>query len=268
MNLSVSNIAWEDNNDSKIFKLLKRHGVSGIEIAPTKIWEGWKNASFKKAKEYKVFLEDLGFQIPAIQAILFGKEDLQLFHPSSHPKFFNHIKLVAELAEGLSSNVLVFGAPKNRRRGKIPYNDAVEMAVDFFFKAAEICKEHKCYFAIEHNPAEYGCDFINNVSEAKAIVKRVNNPFFKLHLDSGGIHMSGEDIKDAILQAGEFVHYHISEPMLREIYKGVVNHKKGIEALKSINYQNWVSIEMKQPSSIRLLEQSVTYIKNILMEIN
>ena len=108
MRLAVSNIAWEKHDDPKILKILKDHGVSGIEIAPTKIWNNWSGASSKKAEAYKKRMEEQGFELPAMQAILFGRPELQLFDSRSHPAFFDHITLLAELAYGFGSHVLVF----------------------------------------------------------------------------------------------------------------------------------------------------------------
>ena len=53
MKLAISNIAWEKHDDSDVLNLLKANGVTGIEVAPTKLWQDWKGASYKKAREYK-----------------------------------------------------------------------------------------------------------------------------------------------------------------------------------------------------------------------
>ncbi len=264
MKLAISNIAWEQHDDPVVLKLLKDNGVTGIEVAPTKLWQDWNGASYKEAREYKNIMKDKGFELPAMQAILFGKPELQLFDKTSHGNFLEHIKLVAELANGFGSKVMVFGAPKNRKRGQIPCSEAMDIAQEFFYKAGEICAEHECCIGLEHNPVEYGCDFATNVMDAKELVKNVNHKGFQLHVDSAGLHMCGGDISDMIHQAGKFVHYHISEPMLESIFGGVVNQKGGIDTLREIKYEEWVSIEMKQPISIKLLEQSLQDIRKII----
>ncbi len=264
MKLAISNIAWERHNDPAILELLKTNNITGIEVAPTKLWQDWKGASYKEAKKYKKFMKEQGFELPAMQAILFGKPELQLFDTTSHTIFLEHIKLVASLANGFGSKVLVFGAPKNRKRGQIPYNEAIDVAVDFFHKAGKICTEHECYIGLEHNPVEYGCDFITNVLDAKALVEKVDHKGFKLHIDSAGLHMCGGDIASMINRSGEFIHYHISEPMLKPIFGGIVDQKSGIEALRAIDYEKWVSIEMKQPASIGLLRKSLEDVKEFI----
>lgn len=264
MKLAISNIAWAKHDDSVVLELLKSNGVTGIEVAPTKIWQDWKGASHRSATEYKRIMQDKGFELPAMQAILFGKPELQLFDKTSHVAFLEHIKLVSELANGFGSKVMVFGAPKNRKRGQIPYSEAMEIASEFFNKAGNICVDNGCCIGLEHNPVEYGCDFATNVLDAKELVEKVGNQGFKLHVDSAGLHMCGGDIKEMIVKAGEFVHYHISEPMLEPICDATVDQKSGIDTLKKINYKEWVSIEMKEPISIELLEKSLHNVKDIV----
>ena len=266
MKLAISNIAWEQHDDPIILELLKTNGVTGIEVAPTKIWQDWEGASHKGASEYKKAMQAKGFELPAMQAILFGKPELQLFDRTSHSAFLEHIKLVSELANGFGSKVMVFGAPKNRKRGQIPYSEAMKIAAEFLHKAGEICIENECCIGLEHNPVEYGCDFATNVLDAKELVEEVNHQGFKLHVDSAGLHMCGGNISDMINNAGEFVHYHISEPMLEPILNGVVDQKSGIETLKALDYKEWVSIEMKQPTSIELLEKSLKDVKEIVFK--
>ena len=38
MNLSISNIGWPAELDSQVYALMKKHGYSGLEIAPTRIF--------------------------------------------------------------------------------------------------------------------------------------------------------------------------------------------------------------------------------------
>jgi sugar phosphate isomerase/epimerase len=264
MKLAISNIAWSQHDDPVVLELLKSNGITGIEVAPTKIWQDWEGASHKSAIEYKNIMIDKGFELPAMQAILFGKPELQLFNKASHSAFLEHFKLVSELANGFGSKVLVFGAPKNRKRGQIPCNQAMEIASEFFYKAGVICADNDCCIGLEHNPVEYGCDFATNVLDAKELVEKVNHQGFKLHVDSAGLHMCGGNISEIIVKAGEFVHYHISEPMLEPIFDGVVDQKIGIDTLKKINYKEWISIEMKEPSSTELLEKSLHNVKDIV----
>ncbi|MDH5612522.1 MAG: sugar phosphate isomerase/epimerase [Gammaproteobacteria bacterium] len=257
MKLSISNIAWDQHDDPEVLSGLRERGINGIEVAPTKVWPGWLDANPKRAAQYKEKLSAEGFKIPAMQAILFGRPELQLFDQHSHALFFEHIKKLADLAAALGTSVLVFGSPKNRVRGQLSNQEAMLRAADFFRDAAEICHERDCCLGMEHNPAEYGCDFVTNVADADELVQRVNHPGFQLHLDSAGIHMCGSNIGEVIRSTGNFAHFHISEPMLEPIAGGVVDHKNAADTLNDIGYTGWVSIEMKLVAEKKVLYQSI-----------
>jgi len=257
MKLAVSNIAWEKHDDPEILSGLYERGVRGIEVAPTKVWPEWKGASQKQAALYRQHLSSLNLEIPAMQAILFGRPDLQLFDTTCYSDFLEHITAVADLAAGFGARVLVFGAPKNRLRGQLSYSDAMSRAAEFFHQAAEICHQRQCCIGLEHNPVAYGCDFVTNVADARKLVDMVDHPGFQLHLDSAGIHMCGSDIGEVIAGAGKFVHYHISEPMLEALAGGEVDHERAVSTLNNIAYSGWVSIEMKLVAGIEQLYHSV-----------
>ena len=258
MKLAISNIAWEIHDDPLILKQLSELGVSGIEIAPTKVWPEWRDISKSSIENYRAKLSDSGFEIPSLQAILFGKPELNLFNVNCHHDFLEHIKLVTDIANGLGADVIVFGSPKNRKRNQVSLVDAENIAQDFFSKAGDICQQQGCKLGIEHNPVEYGCDFLTNIKDVSNFVSTLNHANVQLHVDSAGIHMCNDDIEQAILNSIPFIHYHISEPMLEPIANGVVNHISAATALKSISYSNWVSIEMKQPQSIDIVYESIT----------
>jgi sugar phosphate isomerase/epimerase len=267
LKFSVSNIAWDKENDKVVLSQLSNYGVTGIELAPTVIFNNWEISGIK-AKEYKKKLESFGFGVPAFQSILFGKPELQLFCKSCRETFKEHIKKVAELANIFGARVLIFGAPKNRLRNQIAYIDAEKMAVEILSELADICVKFGCCIGLEANPKEYSCDFITNILDAKRIVSAVNKQGLKLHFDSGGAYMCGGSILDVIRTAKGFVHYHISEPMLVPIVRGVIEHKAILNALKDIMYDGWVSIEMKKPLEQELLFKSVRFIANILNNLN
>lgn len=52
----------------------------GLEVAPTKIWPDCYGASYRAAQDVRRRLEIDGFVVPALQAILFGKADFQVFN--------------------------------------------------------------------------------------------------------------------------------------------------------------------------------------------
>ncbi len=255
-NLAISNIAWSIHNAPEVLNLLHSYKVSGIEVAPSKVWPGWEGASLKSAQEYRKFLADQGFEVPAMQALLFGKNHFQVFDSSTHTEFLAHMRLAAEIANGLGAQALVFGSPKNRRRGRLGYLEAKKQAAGLFKELGKICQDNNCVLGLEANPAEYSCDFLNNTFDVVDFVNEVDSPGIKVHFDSGASFMNHENIVEALLLAGDICHYHISEPGLNNLGAGQVDIAGGLKALKQLNYRRWVSIEMRQeePELLKLEE--------------
>ena len=267
MKLSVSNIAWSKHDDADVLDLLRSEQVSGIEIAPTKIWPGWEGVNKQSVDSYRSFLEGEGFVVPALQAILYGKPELQVFDPNSHHDFLEHFALVADLAVDLGAKVLVFGSPKNRRRGQLAPTEAMKRAINFFRLAGDVCSRAGCCLAIEHNPVEYGADFGTNVAEVIELVKGCGHDAVKLHLDSGGLYLCGSENSVSLRNVAPLsVHYHASEPMLAPLANGVIDHAKLIKELMAADFQGWVSIEMCEPKhgGFNVLRESISVIRKIL----
>ena len=263
--LAVSNIAWQQHDDPKVLRTLRELGVSGLEVAPTKVWPDWQGATEYAANGYRQKLENEGFCIPAMQAIVFGKPELHFFDPDQRSAFLEHIKMVADLGASLGVYALIFGAPNARRRQLLTMSDAMNYAVDILQEIGDICDSRNTCFAWEHNPAEYNCDFITSAADGRELINRVNNQGVQLHLDSAGLHLAGGSIRTAIEIAQPAVHYHASEPMLGRFDKPQVDHKTAGETLRKICYDGWISIEMREPEdcpAIDALGEAVLCVKD------
>jgi D-psicose/D-tagatose/L-ribulose 3-epimerase len=244
--LAVSNIAWEPSEDSAVVEVLRREGVAGVEIAPTKWREKPFDASAVDVASYRRSWEDRGLRVVSLQALLFGRPELQLFASGeSRAQLGDYLRRVIDFAAAVRAHALVFGSPKNRVRGELSMDDAMATAADFFRDIGGYCAERGSALCIEANPVEYGCDFVTTTAEAVALCRAVNHPGIRVNVDLGGITMSGENPRAAISDAADVIgHYHASEPNLVEIGAASAHADAG-RALEETGYANWISIEMR-----------------------
>jgi sugar phosphate isomerase/epimerase len=249
VNLAVSNIAWDPRQDGRIAELLRREGVGGVEIAPTKWRDRPLEASSADVASYRRAWEDRGLPIVSIQSLLFGRPDLQLFGDArGRADMLGYLRRVIELGAALGARALVFGSPKNRLRGSLQMADALEIAASFFRNLGEHARQHGVMVCLEANPPAYGCDFITTTAEAVDLCLVVNHPAIRLNADLGGMTMSSEDVRSTLRAAASFVgHVHASEPNLAELGT-LADHGAAAEALEAIGYRGWVSIEMRAAS--------------------
>ncbi len=247
MKIAVSNIAWDESEEAAVLDLLDTYKVDGIEVAPTKLWKSPSDATIEDVAQYRDTIESRGRRIVALQALLYGQPDLHLFKSAAiRGKTLDYLAEIARIGGALGAGPLVFGSPKNRQRGDMSLDAARSIAVEFLRECANVCEANDTILCIEPNPPAYDCDFATDTDETSALVREVDHPRIRLHLDSGAMALNGEDYRKSIeANLDILAHFHASEPYLAVIGTGAVDHAAAAAALRESGYDGWVSIEMR-----------------------
>lgn len=259
MKLSISNIGWADAEDGVVYKQLGGLGVSGIEIAPTRIFPDNPYNRLKEAEQFKNKLKSqYGLLISSMQSIWYGKTEKIFQSETEREVLLEYTKLAIDFASILNCRNLVFGCPQNRVvRDEMDYN----LAVKFFFDLGEYAYRKNTVIALEPNPVIYNTNFINTTEEAISMVKRVNSKGFKVNLDMGTVIYNEESLEEINNNIDLVHHIHISEPYLALIQKRKL-HNQLAEVLSG-RYHNYISIEMGKRESLQDIYESVKYVKEV-----
>lgn len=259
MKISISNIAWKKEQDEEMYKYISDHKLDGIEIAPTRIIEEQPYENIEKAVEFaKKMKEVYNLEISSMQSIWYGKQG-NIFNKEDAKMFIEYTKKSIDFAEAIGCKNLVFGCPKNRN---IPQEQKEEEIIYFFRKLGEYAKAKKTIITIEPNPTIYGTNFINTTKQAFDFVKKINCEGIKVNVDFGTIIENKEDLNIIFENINLVNHIHISEPNLVKVEKRK-EHQQLSEFLKSINYDRYISIEMKQTESIEDVKEVINYVSEI-----
>ena len=165
MKIAISHIAWSPEEEIEMAHLLSSLGVNAVEVAPGRI--------APTVESFRALWEENGVKISSMQALLFGKDDLLLFDSSEkRHQMLEYLSDVVEKAERIGASRLVFGSPKNRRRGEKSLESVLPIAVGFFRSLGDIAKKHGVIICIEANPKDYGSDFILTTDRSGGISKR------------------------------------------------------------------------------------------------
>jgi len=246
---AYSNIAWDVHDDPDILALLRANGITGIEVAPTKVWPEWEAITLPAAVAYREKLREQGFEIPALQALLFGRPQARLFDERGEAELLKHLAHVAAIAGALGAKAAVFGAPRQRDRKELGAHQALEQAVPVLRRAAALFADQGSCLCIEPNPRQYGCNFICTGAEGAELVRAVDHEGFKLHLDAAELYLENEELAALLPSvAADLRHFHISEPDLGDFLAPLVPHADNLRALEEIGYTGWCSVEMRKPS--------------------
>lgn len=260
MNLSISNIAWDEKNDEPIYILLKKLGYNGVEIAPTRIFpiEPYKNIN--EAKAWKKELNNkYGLNISSMQSIWFGRQEKIWGTNEERQALLNYTKEAIDFASVIECKNLVFGCPRNR---VIPNGADINIAISFFREIGDYASQKGTVIGMEANPPIYNTNFINDTPAALNLIKEVDSDGFRLNLDIGTMIQNDECI-DVLNNNHQYInHVHISEPGLRVIEQRLL-HKEISDLLKTVNYGGYVSIEMGKGVDFIQIENVLKYVKEV-----
>jgi sugar phosphate isomerase/epimerase len=269
MRLAVSNLAWPGELDRMAFEHLARLGVSGLEVAPTRL-AGWEELTRPRLLEYRDRAAGHGLSVSSLQAILFGRNELHLLgDAASFDALCTHMRHVSDIATMLGAQVLVFGAPRNRLRGGMETQAAWDLACERFALLGEITAAAGVVIGIEPVPSVYGADFLVSWDDVLRMVAAVDSPGVRVHLDTGCVLLGGGSIGEAIAAAGPLLaHFHAAQPQLGDFAAPAGNHVEAARVLRSGGYDRWVAIEMREQAEdpIGSIETAVHFVRKIYFD--
>ena len=142
--------------------------------------------------------------------------------------------------------MLVFGSPKNRIL--VEKNKDYQIAIDFFRKLGDFAKKHSTCLCIEPNSKEYKTNFINTLNEANILVNDVDSDGFKMIVDTSTMILNKEHPDEVMNVFANTKHIHISMPFLKSLHQEYHKYEQWlkylIQLIKSVEYNNYISIEM------------------------
>lgn len=260
MKLSISNIAWINEDDNCMYNFLKQIGFTGLEIAPTRIFQQEPYEKLEEAKKFAVGIkQNYGLDVSSMQSIWYGRNEKIFDSKEERQALINYSKKAIDFAEVIKCKNIVFGCPKNRVSQS--END-MEIAVSFFKELGEYAEAKNTVLSMEPNPTIYNTNFINYTSQAFEIAKKVKSNGFKVNIDLGTIIYNNEELKLISENINLVNHIHISEPNLVLIKKREV-HNNLANILKEVNYQRFVSIEMGKCDDLNEVKDTIKYIKEV-----
>ena len=267
MKLAISNIAWDISENLEVYSLMKKYGVEGLEIAPTKFFPKDPYLQDKIIlSNLKKEIEEKELKIVSMQSILFGRNDLKLFESlEKREELLEYLKKGVLFAKELGIKNIIFGNPKNRISTSA---QDYEIAISFFNELGDFAYKNNVFIGIETNPEIYDCNFLTKTFDTINFINNCSSKGVTLNLDIGAMLVNKENI-DILekISIDKISHVHVSEPYLNKI--NVANkdfHKSMFKYLKEKNYTNYISIEMKQQNN-EDIEEILKYMSELSKEV-
>ena len=259
--LTVSNLAWKNiETFNKFYEILNEYNISGIEIAPTKIWGRWNKITFKKINKFKTNLEKKNLQTPTMQSLTFGYSD-SICNKLYHPMYLKHFEFLIKISEDLDVTNLLFGSPSIRKfyyKSKVENYNSIKI---FFNKLSNLLAKKKKNLIIEANPKVYGSDFFNTHNEIYFFLKKMKLKNIFSNLDTGTAIIN----RESKINKKFIGHLHISAPYLDEITK-YKNKLMKIKLKFSKNYTGWKNLELLNLKNIRNLKSNINLFRELVIK--
>jgi len=259
MKVTISNIAWQPENDAEMYAFLNEKKCTGIEIAPTRIFPENPYSDLKEVANFRDELQsDFGLQVVSMQSICYGRNEAIFSSDSERNSLLEYIKQAIDFASILGCKNLVFGSPKNRNIN----SNQEDIALAYFSEIGKYAAQQNTVFAFEPNPVIYGTNFINTTNQALNFVKACNVDGLKVNFDLGTVIYNEENLSVLEDNLKWINHIHISEPYLKEIQKRSL-HKELASILRKEKYANYISIEMKGGSELEKIKDIIEYTQDV-----
>ncbi|WP_426418663.1 sugar phosphate isomerase/epimerase family protein [Bradyrhizobium genosp. A] len=253
MKFAVSNIAWLYAERLDAYAVLRDHGFSGLEIAPSLLFaeENDPFAPSVQAVSSRVTeFERFGLNLVSAQSLLFGVDGADLFgSPLGRERFETGLARAIKLAGRLSIPNLVIGSPKQRI---VPpgfsEDDVTNRVRETFCPLGDLAAANGTRLALEPNAVGYGTNFMTTVSETIAAVHKIGHPAVTLNFDTGALYMTDDynDVAANVAEAEAYIsHVHVSAANLAPAPVSEADARSLLDALTDIEYDHAVSIEMK-----------------------
>jgi D-psicose/D-tagatose/L-ribulose 3-epimerase len=264
MKLSISNIAWDVDEDLEIANLLNRYNIDAIDIAPSKYFADPATVSDCKIDAVRTWWSNHGIEIVGMQALLFGTTGLNIFgSPEVKIALLEHLSHICRIGSALRAKKLVFGSPKNRDRSALSDQQTIKEAVEFFGRLGDIAKSYDVVVCLEPNPHCYDSNFMVTSIETADIVRMVNNSSIQMQFDSGALTLNNESAACVLTNSSSIVgHIHISEPNLLPLGSCQTDHSLIYQALNQFLPNHFCTIEMlatKTESHLISIERAVCF---------
>lgn len=244
--ICFSHIAWEAADESAVAELLQSRGIDAVDVAPGRYFPDPARATRADALRVRGLWQSWNIDILGMQALLFGVVGLNLFgDANARVALLERLSAVARIAGWMGATRLVFGSPRNRDRGTLTLDQAMEIAVPFFRTLGERAVGYGVQFCLEPNPPRYACNFMTTTDEGAAVVRAIAHPGIRLHLDAGTMAVNGEHPHALVAAHHDVVGYvHASEPDLTPVVDGPCHRALGAALAQHLPTMP-VSIEMR-----------------------
>ncbi len=272
MKFAICNELFEGWEFERVCRFVKEVGYAGLEIAPFTLAPLITQLSANELDRLRGLADQAGIQIVGLHWLLAKTEGFHLTAPAPEVRrrTAEYLVELARACQRLGGSLMVFGSPQQRSlQPGLSHEQAMEYAVEVFGQVLGPAEELDVTICVEPlSPAE--TDFINTCEAGAELVRRLDRPNFKLHLDVKAMSSESVPVPELIRRFGSLTgHFHANDANRRGPGFGHVDFVPIFAALNHVRYSGWVSVEVFDfsPDPETIARKSLQYMKSCLEQI-
>lgn len=268
MKFAICNETFQDWPFDKAFAFARECGYTGIEFAPFTIHKNAYEISAERRREIRRQAEAAGLTVVGLHWLLAFTEGYYLTSPDAdvRRRTGEYLAELARLCRDLGGHVLVLGSPKQRNLlPGVTHDQALDYAAEVLRSVVPALEECDAVLAVEPLGPEEG-DFLRTAELGVRLAQLVASPRCRLHLDVKAMSTESKPIPDIIRDSAPWIeHFHANDPNRRGPGMGDVDFGPIFAALREIDYQGWVSVEVFDyaPGVETLARESIEYMRRL-----
>ncbi len=269
MKFAICNETFQDWPFDKAFAFARQLGYTGIEFAPFTMNKDARKITAQQRQEVRRQAEAADLQVVGLHWLLAFTEGFYLTSPDRQvrAKTTEYLADLARLCSDLGGRVMVLGSPQQRNLlPGVTLDQAMDYAADVLQDAMPAMEQCGVVLAVEPLSPEEG-DFLLTAERGVELVRKVASPHCRLHLDVKAMSSESSPIPDIIRQNASYLeHVHANDANRRGPGMGEVDFVPILDALRDIDYQGWVSVEVfdYEPGVEALAGDSIRYLQRCL----
>jgi sugar phosphate isomerase/epimerase len=266
MRYAICNETFEAWEHPRVCATIAELGYTGLEIAPFTLAYRITDLPAARRAELRRQAEAAGVTILGLHWLLAKTQGLHLTSPDAavRRRTGEYLAELAHAAAEMGGDVLVLGSPLQRN---IPEGTTHEQAAGYALDSLEYSlgalESDRVYLCLEPL-APSDTNFLNTAAEGVELIRRLDHPFVKLHLDVKAMSTEATPTPDLIrANAQHMHHFHANDPNLRGPGFGATDFKPIFRALKDVKYGGWVSVEVfdYSPDPVTIARESIRYMR-------
>lgn len=268
MKFAICNEMFEGWEFEKVCSVARDAGYSGVEIAPFTLGKLANEVSPKERAVLHEAASNEGVNIIGLHWILAQTTG---FHINCADKAVRdrtaaYLTDLSNLCADLGGTVMVFGSPKQRCLcNDLTLEQTWNCAVETFRAIIPALEARNVTFCLEPLAPEE-TDFLNTADDAARMIREIASPNFQLLLDVKAMSSESKPIPQIINENQSILkHFHANDANKRGPGFGNTDFMPIAAALKEIDYNGWVSVEVFDftPDPGTIAVKSMEYIRSV-----